>query len=131
MIRIHRGLLIAALGFALPAIGAFDTAAARGLTRAGGSGFAARSFAPPRWIGRPLRPHSVRRRDGSFVAPFYGYGDVPGFGGVIVVLPQQPASAPEPAPPPAPACKRDRKTVEVPAEGGGTRKVSVTRCADG
>jgi len=48
---------------------------------------------------------------------------------VVLVLPPQPASAAEPAPPPRITCKIARETIEVPAEGGGTRKVSFTRCA--
>ena len=147
MIRICQGLCIAALGFAVSAIGAFDPAAARGLTRAGGAGFAARAFAPPRRVGpvqpprrvegpiRPRRvgPHDPRRRIDGLAAPLYGYGlgygYAPGFGGVIVVLPPQAASAAEPAPPPRVVCNPRRETIEVAAEGGGTRKVSVTRCA--
>ena len=149
MIRIYQGFFIAVLGFAMPAAGAFDAAAARGLTRGGGAGFAARGFAPPRRVMSPLqwrgprwhaprwqvlRPHEPQRRIGGFVGPFYGYGlgygYAPGYGGVIVVLPPEPASASEPAPPPRVTCKPARATVEVPAEGGGTRKVSFTRCAD-
>ena len=149
MIRIHQGLFIAVLGLAMPAAGAFDAAAARGLTRAGGAGVAARGFAPPRRVTSPLqwrgprwhaprwqvrRPHDPRRRIDGFAAPFYGdglgYGYAPGYGGVVVVLPPEPASASEPAPPPRVTCKPARATVEVPAEGGGTRKVSFTRCAD-
>ena len=143
MIRIQQGLFIAALGFAVSATGAFDAAAAGGWTRGGGAGFSARAVAPPRRVGpvqpprrvegpvRPRRvgPHDPRRRIDGLVAPLYGYGYAPGYGGVIVVLPPQPASASEPAPPPRVVCKLRRETVEVPAEGGGTRKVSVTRCA--
>jgi hypothetical protein len=155
MIRIHQGLFIAALGLAVPAAGAFDAAAAHGLTRAGGAGVAARGFAPPRrvgpafrpprWVGPAFRPprwvgpaHVPGRRIDGLVAPLYGYGlgyglgygYAPGYGGVVVVLPPEPASASEPAPPPRVTCKPARATVEVPAEGGGTRKVSFTRCAD-
>jgi hypothetical protein len=151
MIRIYQGLFIAVLSLAVPAAGAFDTAAARGLTRAGGAGLAARAFAPPRrvgpafrpprWVGPAFRPprwvgraHFPGRRVDGLVAPLYGYGlgygYAPGYGGVVVVLPPQPASASEPEPPARVTCKPARETVEVPAEGGGTRKVSFTRCAD-
>ena len=62
----------------------------------------------------------------------YGYGYpgpvatyTPGdYGAPVVVLPAQatPASAP------APHCVHSRETVTVPAEAGGERKVTITRC---
>jgi hypothetical protein len=56
----------------------------------------------------------------------YGYGPVatyaPGDYAAPVVLPAQAAPAP------APRCVHSRETVTVPAEGGGERTVTITRC---
>lgn len=61
----------------------------------------------------------------------YGYGPVatyaPGdYAAPVVVLPAQ--VAPAAAPAPAPRCVHSRETVTVPAEAGGERKVTITRC---
>ena len=69
----------------------------------------------------------------------YGaYGAWPLEGGVTVVPPDTPDTvmtyAPPaqvvyvPEPPQALGCHRSEQTVTVPAEAGGTREVTVTRC---
>jgi len=59
----------------------------------------------------------------------YGYGPVatyaPGdYAAPVIVLPAQAA----PSAAPAPRCVHSRETVTVPAEAGGERKVTITRC---
>ncbi len=61
----------------------------------------------------------------------YGYGPVatyaPGdYAAPVIVLPAQ--VMPAAAPAPAPRCVHSRETVTVPAEAGGERKVTITRC---
>jgi hypothetical protein len=62
--------------------------------------------------------------------PFYG-------GGIVAVPPYAPENAVSyapatvvyvPLPPQALTCHRSRQTVTVPAEAGGTRQITVTRC---
>ena len=65
--------------------------------------------------------------------PFYGYG---GYGG-YVALPDYAPEIVSYAAPPVPIvmqaprvlnCQRSREVVTVPAEAGGTREITVTRC---
>ena len=51
----------------------------------------------------------------------YAPGD---YAAPVVVLPAQAA----PAATPAPHCVHSRETITVPAEAGGERKVTITRC---
>lgn len=63
-------------------------------------------------------------------------GAWPWYGGVLAVPPYEPTAdtyvVSEPiivAPPPPPlTCHRTIQTVTVPAEGGGTRQITITRC---
>lgn len=68
---------------------------------------------------------------GAYYSPFYS-------GGIVAVPPYAPTAdmtytpAPTvvyvPLPPQALTCHRSRQTVTVPAEAGGTRQITVTRC---
>jgi hypothetical protein len=84
-----------------------------------------------------LLPAAVSARSGFFRGGLhrahahanwpYGYGPVatyaPGdYAAPVVLLPAQAAPAP------APHCVHSRETIIVPAEAGGERKVTITRC---
>lgn len=79
-------------------------------------------------------PHAGLHRGHHFIYAPYGYGYgytgpvatyTPGdYGQPVIVLPAQAT----PAAAPAPHCVHSRETVTVPAEAGGERKVTITRC---
>jgi hypothetical protein len=77
-------------------------------------------------------PHAGLHRGHHFIYAPYGYGYTgpvatytPGdYGTPVIVLPAQAT----PAAAPAPHCVHSRETVTVPAEAGGERKVTITRC---
>jgi hypothetical protein len=69
----------------------------------------------------------------------YGAGYWPFYGGGIVAVPpyapantvnyvSEPTTVYVPLPPRALTCHRSRETVTVPAQAGGTTKITVTRC---
>lgn len=81
------------------------------------------------------RLHAAQHHRAQGAWPFYG-----GFyGGGLAVVPSYAADAVVTYPPPAQvvyvpvpplslSCHRSQQTVTVPAEAGGTRQVTVTRC---
>jgi len=77
-------------------------------------------------------PHPGLHRAHQHMVWPYGYGYTgavatytPGdYAAPIVVLPAQLT----PAATPVPRCEHSRETITVPAEGGGERKVTITRC---
>ena len=77
-------------------------------------------------------PHAGLHRGHHFIyAPYgYGYGGPVAtytpdeYGVPVIVLPAQAT----PAAAAAPHCVHSRETVTVPAEAGGERKVTITRC---
>jgi hypothetical protein len=97
-----------------------------------GVGLLAASAAEARTVqGAHLRGHHHHH----FGYPYgYGYG---GYGPVATYTPTEygqtplvvlPAQVSQPAVIVAPRCTPTRETVTVPAEGGGERQVTITRC---
>ena len=72
-----------------------------------------------------------RGANGAGTWPFYG-------GGIVAVPPYAPVNSVNyvseptivyvPLPPRALTCHRSRATVTVPAEAGGTKQITITRC---
>jgi hypothetical protein len=68
---------------------------------------------------------------GAFNAPFYGGGVFAASSddsGLVVNSTELPAVVYVALPPQALSCHRSRETVTVPAEAGGTKAITITRC---
>jgi len=86
---------------------------------------------------QPFSGHSLPSRSrgngssGAFYAPFYGGGVVAAASddsGGVVNYGEPPTVVYVALPPQALSCHRSRETVTVPAETGGTKAITVTRC---